>query len=232
MWSFLSRWGSNPDPSPTADATRWLTFLSVVSEHCSHGLYVPSRAIKHQLSWEQLRIHFSNFQNNHNTLKSFFFTFFSSQWKLWINSMLYPWPPSPPPVPPSPLCGFPTAYAFLFRFISKFLFVLFFFPRVLRRVGGEGGCCYEDPSANGQLGEFTCMSALCLRCAWGWLITLTKESAALSHVICRVTEKIQITCVVFVSSHVLLQTYKKESKQVCNELMFQPSFHINLYFVP
>lgn len=64
------------------------------------------------------------------------------------------------------------------------------------------------------------------------LIMPTEETAALSLVMCRVTE-LQITCVVFVSSHVLLQTFKKkESQQVCNELMFQPSFHINLYFVP
>lgn len=176
---------------------------------------------------------FCNFQNNHNTLRNIFFP---SQWKLWINSMLYPWPlPLPLPQLPSPFSSVAfrrLTHFYSFSFPNSFFLLLFFFLRVLRRVGGEVGCCYKGPSASEQLGEFTCMSVLCLRCAWGRLITPTEETAALSHVICRVTEKLQITCVVFVSSHVLLQTYKKESKQVCNELMFQPSFHINLYFVP
>lgn len=43
------------------------------------------------------------------------------------------------------------------------------------------------------------------------LIMPTEETAALSLVMCRVTE-LQITCVVFVSSHVLLQTFKKKKK--------------------
>lgn len=143
IWYFLSRQGSNPDPPPTADAMRRLTFFSVASEHCSHSLFVPSRAPKKEPA--QLRIHLSNFQNNHNTLENFLSLFFPLHNGNCGSMACYfhdppPTPPSfPPPFPLSLLCGFPTAYTFFFfSFQNFFVFflLLFFFPRVLRWVGG------------------------------------------------------------------------------------------------
>lgn len=158
IWSFLSCWGSNLDPCPTADATRRLTFLSVALEHCFHSLFVPLWATKNQHSSEYICL----FSKTITTPWRTFHFFFSSQWTLWINSMLYPCPPPPLPAPP-PLPSWLSdgLHIFIpFHFKNSFLLLLFFFPRVLRGVGGEGGCCYKGPSASQQLES----SPACLLC--------------------------------------------------------------------
>lgn len=125
----------------------------------------------------QLRIHLYNLKNYHNHFGKLFcccclfcFFFFFLQWKPWINSMLYPWPhPTPPPKFPSRSSS--VAFRRLTHFLSFSFSFLFFPPRLLRRGGGRAGrvwgragCCYRGTLIEKQVREFTCLSALCLRC--------------------------------------------------------------------
>lgn len=148
----------------------------------------------------QLRIHLSNLKNDHNHFGKLFcccclfcFFFFFLQWKLWINSMLYPWPPPHPPKFPSPflLCGFPTAYTFFF-----FSFSFLFPPRLLRRVGGRAGRARREGVREGRVllrghvNRETSPRVYLPVCSVSALsIIPTEETAAPSHAICRVMEK-------------------------------------------
>lgn len=137
------------------------------------------------------------------------------QWH--VISMTPPPYQLPLPLPPPPLWLSEGLHIFFLLFI--FLSFLFQVAQEGGRAGKEGGQGRTEGREGGrvllrghvsekQIREFICMSALLS----APLIMPTEETAALSLVMCRVTE-LQITCVVFVSSHVLLQTFKKKKKK-------------------
>lgn len=111
---------------------------------------------------------FCNFQNNHNTLRNIFFP---SQWKLWINSMLYPWPP-PLPLPqlPSPFSSVAfrrLTHFYSFSFPNSFFFVVVFLSQGAQEGGRGGRVLLQGPVSKRttrRVHLHVCsVSALCLR---------------------------------------------------------------------